>query len=146
MSSAPASCDESVIDLFAALSRSLLQYLGEADPWTDPEHADAHATLRRLASNQRRSSSEAAELLSRRHLLPESTTYPSEFTRLHYVALDFAIDRLVANQLGVVATASAARLACARDSAARVVQRIHAREAEHLAELRRLRDTLRAPA
>jgi hypothetical protein len=139
-------CDESIVSLFSALDRSLLQYLGEANPWTDFDHAAAPQTLRRLAANQRQSAAETADLLARRHLLPDTATYPAEFTRLHYVSLDFAIDRLITNQLGVVAAAAEALLVCARDPAARLLQRVRGRETEHLSELHRIRDSLRRPA
>ena len=93
--SVPVTCDEALVDLYSALSRSLLQYLSEANLWTGADHTDARALLRRLAAAQRQSASEVSDLLTRRHLLPDTATYPSTFSRLHYVALDFAMDRLI---------------------------------------------------
>ncbi|MBA3311973.1 MAG: hypothetical protein M3552_07790 [Planctomycetota bacterium] len=136
-------CDEAIEDLLNALGPSLLQYLDEAGAWTDLEHADAQATLDRLAVGQRASFEEVAGLVTRRHVLPELETYPSEFGSYHYLALDFLMTRLIANQIGVVAAADAAIAACARTQALRIIERVREREAECLAELRKLIDRLR---
>ena len=136
-------CDEALVELFAVLERSLLQYLDEANPWTDAAHADAKATLDRLAAGQRQSAAELADLLAERHLLPGASTFPSEFARWHYLALTFVMDRLLANQIGVVAAADGAVLACGQDPAAKLVQQVRVREAEHLDELRWLLKSLR---
>lgn len=141
---APAqACDDALAELYAALGRSLLQYLDEADPWTDAGHADAKATLDRLAAGQRESFADVNDLVLRRHVLPSLDTYPSEFASFHYLALDFLIRRLVADQLGVVAAVDAAFAACGQGTAARALGRVRTREAERFEELRRLADRFR---
>jgi hypothetical protein len=140
-----AECDEAIAALLNALGPSLLQYLDEAGAWTDLEHADAQMTLDRLAASQRTSFNEIASLVTHRHVLPELETYPSEFGSLHYLALDFLMTRLIANQIGVIAAADAALTACARDAVSRVLTRVREREVGHLATLRQLHDRLREP-
>src|SRR5690349_15639875 len=100
-----ATCDEAIAGLLNALGPSLLQYLDEAGAWTDLNHADAQQTLDRLAASQRTSFDEIASLVTHRHVLPELETYPSEYGALHYLALDFLMTRLIANQLAVIAAA-----------------------------------------
>ena len=139
----PAACDDALAELYAALGRSLLQYLDEADPWTDAGHPDAKATLDRLAAGQRESFTEVSDLMLRRHVLPSLDTYPSEFASLHYLALDFLVRRLVADQLGVVSAVDAAVAACGQGTATRALGRVRTREAERFEDLRRLQDELR---
>jgi hypothetical protein len=138
-------CDEALADLFVALGRSLLQYIDEADPWTDANHAGAKATLDRLAAAQRDSFTEIGDVLLAAHPLPELDAYPSEFASLHYLALDFLIGRIIADQLNIVATADAAITACGLNKAARLLERVRDREAAHYDELRRLADRLHEP-
>lgn len=141
-----AACDEAIAGLLNALGPSLLQYLDEAGAWTDLEHAEAQTTLDRLAASQRMSFDEVAGLVTHRHVLPELATYPTEFGSLHYLALDFLMTRLLANQIAVVAAADDALAACERDAAGRILKRVQEREVGHLAALRQLLNRLREPA
>ncbi|MGC1275353.1 MAG: hypothetical protein WBC44_16725 [Planctomycetaceae bacterium] len=141
MTEPPTTCDEALVELLAALELSLLQYVSQAELWTDAGQDEAAATLGRLAKEQRQSSAETAERLAARHLLPELTNFPSAFAQLHYLALTYMLDRLIANQQSVVAVAEEAVVAC--DSIP-VLKRIRDRETRNLIELQRLRD-LRSP-
>lgn len=138
-----AACDDAIGGLLNALGPSLLQYLDEAGAWTDRNHADAQSTLDRLAAEQRGSFDDVASLVTQRHVLPEIETYPTEFGSLHYLALDFLMTRLIANQIGVLAAADAAVAVCKGDVASRVLELVQGREAGHLAALRQLADRLR---
>ncbi len=138
--SPPNACDDALSALLAALGPNLLQYLDAARPWT-PEPAD-RTTLDRLAAEQRRNFAEVVDLLARRHVRPESGTFPSEFAALHYLALDFLIGRVVAGQIAVVAAADVAVAACVRDAAVRPLRAIREREAERLVELKRLAEAI----
>jgi hypothetical protein len=138
-----AECDEAITRLLNALGPSLLQYLDEAGAWTDLEHAEAQASLDRLAASQRTSFDEVASLVTHRYVLPELETYPMEFGSLHYLALDFLMTRLIANQIGVVAAADAALAACGTDIARPTLERVQEREAGHLTSLRELLEMLR---
>lgn len=146
MTPAPQSCDEALADLFVVLGRSLLQYIDEAGPWTDAAHEGARVTVDRLAAGQRESFAAVGDLILGRDSLPELDAYPSEFAALHYLALDFLIGRLIADQLGIVATADAVLAACGRGPAREALERIRTREAGHYDELRRLTDRLHEPA
>ncbi len=140
-----AECDQSIAALLNALGPSLLQYLDEAGAWTDLEHAQAQTMLDGLAASQRKSFDEIASLVTHRHVLPELETYPSMFGSLHYLALNFLMTRLIANQIAVIAAADAALTACARDASSRVLERVREREVGHLATLRELHNRLREP-
>lgn len=143
MTDSPAACDAALVDLLTVLELSLLQYVSEADPWIDAHHAEATATLARLAKGQRRSSTETAELLARRHLLPELANFPSEYAQLHYLALTYILDRLIENQQRVVTVVGSAIDACDVEESTPILERIHDREAGHLAELQRLHENFR---
>jgi len=143
MTGSPEDRREALCDLLAKLGRSLLQYLDEADPWTDAAHADAKTTLDRLAAGQQDSCREVSDLLLELHEPADFGTYPSEFASLHYLALDFLMSRMVADQLGVVAAADAAIAAYGRGAGLRTLNRVWEREAGHFEELRRLADRLR---
>jgi hypothetical protein len=138
-------CNEQLAELCAVLGASLLQYLHQAGAWTDAAHAEAAEILDRLATSQQQSFLETAELLAQRHGLPASLAYRSEFASLHYLALDYLIGRLIADQIGVVAATDDALQACRDETATHVLERIRQREAEHLTELRRLSEQLYAP-
>lgn len=131
-------CNVALVDLLSTLELSLLQYVSEAELWTDATHADATSTLGRLANGQRQSVGEAAELLARRRLLPELENFPSAYAQLHYLALDYVLDRLIEDQQGVVAVANEAIAECTAAKAMPDLKRIRDREAGHLAELQRL--------
>lgn len=146
MTSARQSCDAALADLFVALGRSLLQYIDEAGPWTDAAQAGAKVALDRLAAAQRESFAAVGDLILARNALPELDAYPSEFAALHYLALDFLIGGLIADQLAIVAAADATLVPCGRGDAARVLERIRTREAGHYDELRELADRLHEPA
>ena len=139
-------CDEAIAGLLNALGPSLLQYLDEAGAWTDLEHAEVQMTLDRLAASQRTSFDEVASLVTCRHVLPALETYPSEFGSLHYLALDFLMTRLIANQISVIAAADVALAACGKHVSGRTLIQVREREAGHLAALREILSRLREPA
>ena len=142
MSDPPANCNDALGRLFATLSRSLLQYLDEAEPWTEARQVAARESLKQVAASQRRSIARLADLVVRRHVLPESASFPSGFAALHYLALDFLMDRLIADQIGVVAAIDEALAACRDDQATRVLERVQTREAEHFDRLRQIARSL----
>lgn len=141
INSSSSHCEAALADLFTILGNSLLQYLDEADPWTDAEHAEAKATLDRLAKSQQTSYGELADIVARRHLQLNFETFPSEYSALHYLALDYVIGKIIANQIAVVAACDVALQACGRDPVARILVGIQSREAHHLVELRKLTDS-----
>jgi hypothetical protein len=127
-------------DLLIGLSRSLLQYTQEAWPWTpETDGADRREMLERLAARQQESVRELAESLDARGHPVRFGTYPERFTSLHYVSLQYLLDRIVANQKTLVEECERATRDTADDPEAReLLEQILGREKEILGELRRL--------
>lgn len=79
------------------LGRSLLQYLAEASPWT-PENDDAALErLNELIARQQLVVDRIVELLTDRHHLVEFGTYPTEYTDLQFLSLDFLLKQTLRN-------------------------------------------------
>ena len=78
-------------------STSLLQYVSEADLWSN---GDARASVDRVAALAREERDEAVRLtrsLQRRHLMvPKVGSYPSHFTTINYVTVDYVLPKLTA--------------------------------------------------
>ncbi len=128
--------------LLVAVRRSLLQYMGECWPWTDPKHQEAQQRFVRLIGRQESGIANVVELLVRRGWIVDFGVYPTEFTDLHYVALDFLIARAVDNQRSVLAEVEAHVGACASDPEAfALVQHVAAVEREVLDELQAMQRT-----
>jgi hypothetical protein len=77
-------------------SRSFLQYVSDAFPWTTPEENDALAQLRTLIDEERAAIALFAKYLVRQHIpVPHLGPYPVAFTTLNFVALDHLLPLLV---------------------------------------------------
>jgi hypothetical protein len=126
-------------DLLIQIGRSLLQYVGESWPWSASGAEETRHTLQRLVDEQRESVAALVRLLVDRGEIIDFGTYPTEYTSLHYVAVDFLLDKLVQNQEMVVrASDSLAREAANDPDTAETLRDIAARARKHLDELRRL--------
>jgi hypothetical protein len=88
--------------LLVDLGRSLLQYVGECWPWTDPAEEDVHETIDRLVSRQKREIGRLGVLLSHRERLVDFGTYPTEYTGLHYLSLDHLLGEVIAGENDLV--------------------------------------------
>jgi hypothetical protein len=80
-------------------SRSLLQYIHDAYPWTPSEERTALAQIRALAQQQQESAAALARWLAlKRHFMPYLGSYSSSFTTINYVALDYVIPKIIADE------------------------------------------------
>ncbi len=80
-------------------SRSFLQFVGEAYPWTTPKERAALEQLNRLIAYEREGLTALGRFLVRRHIdLPYLGTYPEHFTTMMFVSLDYLLPRLVDEQ------------------------------------------------
>lgn len=114
----PMLANDRLNDVLIEAARSLLQYVGESWPWTSDEEADERATVERIVAEQRETVQRLAELLDARGHLINWGSYPSEYTSLHYVALDYLLDQLVAEQQSLEDTFAAAALEAHGDAEA----------------------------
>jgi hypothetical protein len=85
-------------------SRSLFQYVREAYPWTT---ANARATLvelDRLIDEEAAATASLGRFLLKHHIpLPYLGAYPSHFTNVNYIGLDFLMPKLVEQQREAIA-------------------------------------------
>lgn len=130
-----------VNDLLIKLGRSLLQYVGESWPWTGAGEAGEKEVVDRLVAEQRQSVARLVELLNRRGHVVNYGTYPTEYTSLHFVALDYLLDRLYAEQQVLAEeTDRVADIALAQvdPEATKLLAEIRDQAARHLQELEQL--------
>ena len=121
------------------LNRSLLQYAGESWPWADAEAAGERAVIDSLVERQRKHVARLSDLLLDRHWAPDFGVYPTEYTDLHYVALDYLLGQLVHNETEL---AREVEVLLSQDwdepAAVKLLGQIHAEQQSIAAELRRL--------
>jgi hypothetical protein len=136
-------------DLLIDIGRSLVQYAGESWPWAPREEADEQAVVERIVAAQRESAHRIAELLAARGHRIDPGTYPTEYTSLHYVALDYLLGLMVRDQQDIVAECEALAPQARDDpEAAPLLAEIARSERRHPEELQSLlsRRSARQPA
>ena len=106
-------------DLLINVGRSLLQYVGECWPWADANTQDEQQAIDRLVQRQKQQVGQLANLLREAEWSTDYGSYPTEYTDLHYVALDYLLDQLIQNQRGLVEDANATLAACEEDPEAK---------------------------
>jgi hypothetical protein len=86
-------------DVLRRESRSLLQYMEEAFPWTPAQEKPAWEKLQKLIAEERKALTVLATFLSRRHIqLPYIGSFPEPFTALNFSSLDYLLPRLLEEQ------------------------------------------------
>jgi len=79
--------------------RSLLQYLGDAFPWTKSNEQEHLCQLHGLVQEERDGIAALAKFLGRNRIAPPYLgAYPMGFTTLNFVTLEYLIPRLLAAQ------------------------------------------------
>jgi hypothetical protein len=89
-------------ELLINVGRSLLQYVGECWPWSDPDSREAQHKIDELVRIQKTQVVQLANVLNHAEWTIDFGTYPTEYTDLHYVALDYLLDQLIQNQEGLI--------------------------------------------
>jgi hypothetical protein len=105
-------------EFLIAIGRSLLQYADECWPWASAGEAEAQSALHRLAELQRREVGAIAELLDERDWTIDFGTYPTEYTDLHFISLDYFLGHIIAGEQALVVDLDEAVHSCADDIAA----------------------------
>jgi hypothetical protein len=76
--------------------RSLLQYVSESFPWTNPDEQAALAQLQELVQEERKATGALLQLFARReHTVPYLGSFPESFTTINFVSLDHLLPLLV---------------------------------------------------
>jgi hypothetical protein len=120
------------------LRRSLLQYAGEAWPWTGSGSEEPRAEVDQLIAAQSERVRKLAELLDARRWTIDFGAFP-DFTGLHYLSLSFVLPHLVENERTIVREIELALPACTDDSAATaLVAAILVEESQALSKLEQL--------
>ena len=121
--------------LLIDLARCLLQYVGECWPWTG-DHDLAQRTIEELVSRQKEKIGCLAALLNQRRQLVDFGAYPTEFTDLHYLALDHLLQRIIEDEESLIGVLQQAVGDCAEDvEVARLLDQISAGERKNLEQL-----------
>jgi hypothetical protein len=99
------------------LRRSLLQYAGEAWPWTGSGSDEPRSEIDQLIAAQSERVRKLAELLDGRRWTIDFGAFP-DFTELHYLSLSFVLPHVVENERTIVRELELALPGCAGDSEA----------------------------
>lgn len=122
--------------LLIELNRSLLQYMADAWPWTGESEKTERDKIDVLVKRQREQISRLTELLAYRGWSIEFGSYPTEYTDLHYVALDYLLSQLIENEQGLISEIEQTRTACAVDlKAASLIDEILAEQRDIVTQL-----------
>jgi hypothetical protein len=91
-------------DVLRRESRSFLQYFADSFPWTTSNENDALGKLQKLTEEEREATASLGRFLYRqRQTLPYLGAYPSHFTTLNYVALDYLLPKLAEEERAEIA-------------------------------------------
>jgi hypothetical protein len=101
--------------------RSIVQYVGNAFPWTTADRTEALDRLREIIGAEREAIVRLGRFLYRHHAVPPPPpSYPVSFTTLNFVGLDLILRRLAEYERQSLA-ALAADLAPVADPEARLL-------------------------
>ena len=123
-------------DLLNRLSRSWLQYIGEAWPWTSSEDAERLEKFQGLVRRQKFAAERIADLLTDRSAVFSQCSYPFDGSQVNYVTLDYVRPRIVVDEQTILAALKATGEALQGDAEAlRLIEQVTADEEQTLAEL-----------
>lgn len=84
--------------LLANECHSLIDYLGEAPPWTHAGNEDLVALICRIQADHRQYAQDLADAIVGRDGCPAFGSYPSAYLSLNDLALDYLLPQVVRNQ------------------------------------------------
>lgn len=126
-------------DILRRESRSALSYTAEAYPWTNSTEEKALKELQTLIAADHEAIVCLGRFLVRQRVpLPYLPAYPSHFTTINFLALDFLLPRLIEQERQSIADLER-DLAAMKDPAARAeVERLLALKCRHLPQMEEL--------
>jgi hypothetical protein len=139
--------DAKLNDLLVDLGRSLLQYADESWPWAKTAEAAAERTVRAAAAEQRDHVAQLADLLADRNWTIDFGGYPTDYTDLHFLSLDFFLPRLADAQAALVSELDDAVHGCIDDpEAVALLQEVLDGERQIAEQLKTLTAAAQSPA
>ena len=123
-------------DMVINLGRSLLQYLNESWLWTTDE--SAAQTIQEMAARQKEHTAALVNLLESMDHDVDHGTYPTEYTDLHYLSLDFVIGQLINNQESIVSSLKSIHRSALSSEGGDLIDRIQSGEQAILESLQAL--------
>ncbi len=132
--------------VFRRESRSVLQYVGNAFPWTTTDRTAELDRLQEIIHEERDALARLGQFLYRNHVVPlVGTSYPVSFTTLNFVALDLILKKLIAFQEQSLAAVETDLVAVKDPEARRQLESFRDLKARHLEALRSLQGATREP-
>lgn len=132
-------------DVLISVGNSLLQYVGECWPWTPEDAASIHPAMESLIERQKQQIARIVDLLVARAWPIEFGTYPTDYTDLHFVALDYLLPQLVDGEQALIDELEQARLRCSDDPEAQtLLAEIQDQQREIVLGLQDIQRTLRS--
>ncbi len=130
---------EALQQLVRRESRSLMQYMAGAYPWTDASQEAAEHRLRAIIQSERDTLINLTRFLFRHKISPpHSGGYSTDFTSLNFLGLDHLVSLLIAHQQESIA-ALESELASIPDQECRhIAEKFLAVKKQHLGDLRLL--------
>ncbi|QDU37894.1 hypothetical protein Mal4_22130 [Maioricimonas rarisocia] len=126
-------------DLLILIGRNLLQYLGESWPWVGDDEVALGQTVQKHVQEQQKEISQIVDLLERRYHPIDFGAFPTAYTSLHYVAIDYLLDQLVGEQRTLVEEVGRISSNVTMDQdAAGLLREIYQAESRRLEELESL--------
>jgi hypothetical protein len=124
--------------ILARETRSLLQYMSDAWPWTDAEHSDLPERLQRIVNEEREAHGRLTKWLLRHKISLASSNFPKDFSNLHFIAMDHLLPQLIDSQRHLVKQLESDVTAIRDEEACAIVQKTLEEKRRHLAELEQL--------
>lgn len=125
--------------LLIRVFRSLLQYTAECWPWASVEESGERQIIADMGQSQLGYIHGLVDLLVERGWPVDFGTYPTEYTDLHYIGLDFLLGELIGDEDKLIAELVRGEVDLAGDPAAEsLVNAILTAERGHAARLREL--------
>ena len=131
--------NEQLNQVLIDLTRSLLQYVGECFPWSAADASTEQETINQAVVRQKVHISRLADLLDLRQTTIDFGTYPTEYTSLHYLALEHLLSQLADSEQNLIQELEQSIQICGDDTAAvEILERALADEHENLTVLQEL--------
>lgn len=126
-------------DILRRESRSVLMYVAEAYPWTNGTQTKTLAALQQLIVDEREAIANFGRFLVRRRVpLPFSPSYPSHYTTINFLALDFILPRLLEYERHSLAALERDLTEMKEPTARAETEKLLALKRRHLAQLEEL--------